>query len=360
MKVSNKSSERSLEIQRQQIKGLITDPQHTPIEEGLISTGTAGVWINPHADTEELLDLPCIQINREYRRRVNKMVRHFRKDLKDQKLFVVFRVTEHLSFEYHGESIDVEPGLYVANGNTRCESMRLGKISIPTSVVLMVYDIDDEQSYMNEYFAIDNEAATEKSADKIRGALKFLGMPLSSRKGSAGGFGSALNNAYPLDPKDTALEKVAYFRDEILMLDQAGIFNPTEKGLAKQHFYGACLLGAKLYGKPAVTALKYSQTLTQLSRLDFESLETNKAKWNGVTAIIYETVFNGRKNWVPEEFMGSTKFASVEPVFDFYLYCLEMAMTDKLLDNKKGFKPSNWKGYYEDAMAELREDGDEE
>jgi len=328
----------------------------TTLLSNLIETGTNGMYVNPNVITSELIALSHVPINREFKRRINKMAKHFKKGLKGQNIFVVFRVTENLEFNYHGETISVEPGLYIADGNTRFESMRTGKIDTPDSVTAFVFDILNEEEFMDEYFAIDNQAATENSTDKIRGAIQFFGMNMNSTKGKGGSFASALNFSYPGDPKDSVLEKVAFFKSELELLDECGIFNPTEKDIGKQHIFGACLMAAKLYGQPPASSLKLKGVLQQLSRLDFDSLITQKDKWNGVTAMIYQTCEPHRKKWVPEEYMGSTKFASVEPCYDFYLYCLEMAMTDKLLDKTKGFKPSNWKGYYEETLDQIKND----
>ena len=315
-----------------------------------IPTAIKNLSIIPNMDVDDLKLMPPVAINRDFKRRVAKQTPNFLKDLIGQKVFTVFKVTDNLDFSFHGEKIEVTPGWYIADGNTRLEAYRQGKIKLPKQVIAQIITINDSESYMQEYFAIDNAAATENSSDLVRSAIAFLGLNLDSTVAKGGNFASALKNAYPLDKKHSVLEKVAFFKKELELLDECNIFNPSEGTLKHQHFYGAMLLAAKLYGTPPQSALKFKNVLQQLSRLDSMDLNLSGDKWNGVTALMYQCSNPQGKEWIPLECQGKTNFASIEPSYDFYLYCIEMAMTDKMLNKHRGFKKANWEGYYQNSL----------
>jgi len=320
------------------------------ISDGAIETAIPGVRINPNASTFVLQSIPHIQINRDFVRRVKKMTPNFNKDLLGQKVFTVFNVTTQLTIDFYGESIVVEPGEYVADGNTRLECSRQGKIKLPFNVIVQIIDIDNSDAYLNEYFAIDNVDSSEISGDLIRGAVSGLDLQLDSTVGKGGNFASALKNAYPGDKKDTTLQKICFFRNEIELLDSCNIFNPTDNALKHQHFFGACLMAAKLYGQPETSRNKFKSVLTDLGKLDSMSMRLDGKKWNGVTALIFQCANPAKKQWIPVEAQSKTNYASVQPSYDFYLYCIEMAMTNKMLDKHKGFKRSNWEGRYTEVL----------
>lgn len=324
----------------------VTQNQTTNVPNSLLGnllpTAVNGVHINPNCLTSELLKLPHIAINRDFRRRLNKMLRPFTKALKGQQIFVTFRIQETLEFDLAGETIVVEPGIYIADGNTRLESMRVGNIPTPNAVIAFVFDIQGEEEYLDEYYAIDNSAATEVSADKIRGAISFLNLNVKSRVAVNGSFSWALKNAFPHDPSTGVLEKVAYFKNEIEFLDQCGIFDPVEKGLKTQNFYMACLMMAKQYSRPPSSQAALKNVFQSLARLDFDDLMTHKDKWNGVTALIYQVCRPEKRNWYDPKHAGSTKFDATVPVVSFFIYCMQNQMQDRLLDKGKGFKPTNW------------------
>lgn len=308
----------------------------------LLPTAVPGVYINPNCLTSELLKLKHIGINRDFRRRLKKMLIPFTKALKGQQIFVIFRVTETLEFELGGETIVVRPGLYVADGNTRLESMRKNTIPTPDSVISFVFDINEKDEYLEEYYAIDNSAATEVSADKIRGAISFLNLDVKSRIAVNGSFGWALKNSFPHDSKEGVLEKVAYFKNEIEFLDQCGIFDTVEKTLKTQNFYMACLMMAKQYSKPPASRAALQSVLESLARLDFDELMINKDKWNGVTALIYQVCRPEKRQWYDPKHVGSTKFDATIPVVSFFIYCIQNQMQGKLLNKETGYKPTHW------------------
>lgn len=312
------------------------------LEGLLIPTCVPGVYINPNCLTEDLKNLPHIGINRDYRRRLRKMLKPFSKGLKGQQIFVVFRVSQVLEFDIGGETITVQPGLYTADGNTRLESMRVGNIPTPDSVICFVFDIHDEEAYLDEYYAIDNSQAAEVTADKIRGAVSFLNLDVNSKVAVNGNFSWALQKAFPHDAKEGVLEKVAFFKSEIEFLDECGIFMPTEKQLGTQNFYMACLIAAKFYSQPPASKSSLKKVFESLARLDFDELITHQSKWNGVTALIYQVCRPERRQWYDPKHGSSTKYDATVPVVSFFLYCIQLQMQNKMLDKTKGFKPAHW------------------
>jgi hypothetical protein len=323
-----------------------------------ISSGIPDVSYNHSVDMEHIALQGAIEINREYKKRVAKMNKHFAKNVRGIHEFTYFNVKLDLDVPVGSEIVTVPAGLKLADGNTRAESYRLAKANNFSNggyhpehpVSVRIIDIYTAKQYLEEYYSIDNSAATETSPDILKGALGFLKLNLISSKAQAGTWGSALKAAYPGDPRDVPLWKVQYFHKELELLDQCGIFEPNANALQKgrAHLICASLLLAKLHSASTSnqTRVKLIKTLESLSRLDFTDLVTNDKKWNGVTALIYQVGTSGSaqdKNWIPAEYFGSTKGKSWDPVVGFYLHCLEKQMSDKLTNHTSGFRPTLWK-----------------
>ena len=314
-----------------------------------MKTDVPNVLINPKTKLEWLLNIPKVPNNRPVESRVNRMNKHFVKNVKSIHNFTVFWVKNDLTVKINGEDILVETGWYVADGNTRILSNK--QLNDPNhkstvgynpkhNVITKIVEIETAKLFLEEYYSIDNSAATENNGDLIRGAMGMLGIKMVSKKGKAGTFGSAINNAYPGDNTSPILDKVAYFRKELLLLDQCGVFNTTEVDLQTQHFICAALMSAKLYSEPSSQRDRLIVLLKDISRMDFDNLKTNKDKWNGMTYLIYQAVKpNKHVNIYDVEYHRSTKFASWNPVVGFMLWCIENYMNDKLIA-KKGVRPS--------------------
>jgi len=330
------------------------------IMKNAIETGVPNVSINLNTNIQDILLLPEIPCQREHTRRVKKMNAHFVKDVKSIHTFTLFDVVTDMEINTNSsdkkDTIKVDEGLYVGDGNTRCESMRQvldGKNTIgynPTHpVISKIIKIETPKQMLEEYYSHDSVDATEITPDKIRGASKMLGLRMSTKIGMNGGYASALKNAYPGDIKDSILEKMSYFRKEIQILEDTGIFYPTTSDLRQQHFYGACLIAAKRYSEPTENKSKIEDIFTRLSQQNPLKLKKQDEKWNGMTALIHQ-LENGdssgstNKKWYDIEYHKTTKYASTAPVISFILYCLELEMTDRKLDNSSGFKTSNWFG----------------
>lgn len=321
----------------------------------VIPTAYPRCWIKPKEDFEKVLNLPENPTQRHTALREPKMSEIFAtKDTAAIHHFTVFNVVNHLVLNFNGEKIDVPVGEYNGNGNTRCLSNKMlvsgvrdkGYTPPKDGVVILGVDIFTKEQLLEEYFGTDSTTASETSAHKIQGAIHKLGLNVKSSTAIKGTFASALNHAYPGDNKDIPLQKVAYFKNEIEMLDECGIFNPNEDDLANQGFYCSALIAAKMYSKPESSNNKIKEILKSLSRLDIDSLKTADKKWGGVTFIISQMVRpNEKGDWYPMEHHKSTKFASWTHHQGFLLYCFELAMTDKKVDKKKGIRPAvQWLG----------------
>ena len=319
------------------------------LQKDAIETGVPNVSINPKTKLEWLHVLSAVPSNRPVDKRVKKMNKHFVKDVKSIHNFTVFWVLDDLIVKINNEEVLIKAGWYVADGNTRLLSNK--QLNNPDhkstqgynpnhDVITKIVKIKTEKQFLEEYYSIDNSAATENNGDLIRGAMGLLGIDMTSKRGKAGTFGSAISTAYPGDNKSTVLDKVAYFRKELQLLDICGIFNTTEDDLQTQHFICASLMSAKMYSEPSEQRDRLVGLLKDISRMDFDNLKTSKDKWNGMTYLIYQAVKpNKHVNIYDEQFHKSTKFASWNPVVGFMLYCIDNHMNDKLIA-KKGVRPS--------------------
>ena len=322
---------------------------HTLIKNA-VETAVPNVSINPKTDFEILKKLKMIPVNRPVDKRVKKMNQHFVKDVKSIHNFTVFWIKNDIVVELNGEEFLIKAGWYVADGNTRILSNKqLNDDTHPSTtgynpkhdVITKIVSIETPKQFLEEYYSIDNAAATENSGDQYRGGMSLLDIQLNSTRGKAGAFGSAIINAYPGDRKASRIERLAYFRKELILIDKCGVFQPQEDDLATQHFVCAALMTAKLYSEPSSQRDKMVKLLTDISRQEFDNLKTNKDRWNGMTYLVYQSVQPNKhvKNIYDAEYHKSTKFASWSPVVGFMLYCIENHMNDKFI-SKKGVKPS--------------------
>jgi len=319
------------------------------LQKYAVETAVPNVSINPKTKFEWLLDIPKVPNNRPVDKRVKKMNQHFVKNVKSIHNFTVFWVKKDIVVDINGEQILIKEGLYVADGNTRILSNKqLNDDTHPATtgynpkhdVITKIVNIETPKQFLEEYYSIDNAAATENNGDLIRGAMGLLGIEMVSKRGKAGTFGSAINNAFPGDNTSPILDKVAYFRKELTLLDECGIFTPTQDDLTTQHFICAALMSAKLYSEPSSQRDRLVGLLKDISRMDFDSLKTNKDKWNGMTYLIYQSVLPNKHVKIYDiEYHKSTKFASWNPVVGFMLWCIDNYMNNKLIA-KKGVRPS--------------------
>jgi hypothetical protein len=323
----------------------------TNILGGAFETAVPNVSINPQVDINDIIALPEVPCQREHERRVSKMGKHFQKDTSSKHTFTVFNITKNFKAEISDQTVTVKKGCYLADGNTRVSSLKQKKgYDTKHPVITHIVDVSSEKQMFDEYYSIDSSSATETSPDKIRGAIKMLKLKLTSQRALSGAYASALNYAYPDSNENKARVKVAYFKDELELLDKCGIFEPTTTELIQQHFFCMCLIVSKLYSEPGEVKIKLEETLKSLARLDVDVLKTESQKWSGVTALIHQAVRPNEKfNAYDPEFHKASKYASFDPVLSFMLYCFEMQMNDKTIDKVRGFKPSSWKNKFENT-----------
>jgi hypothetical protein len=363
MSITQKDIENDVnkDIESNTLMELLANQQTTDAKRWLknirYETGVEGLYMYPKYPSVDLLDptyIPTIQINREFETRVNKQLANFKKETKGSKVFTLITVTEKFTLTYYNETVVVEPGTYLADGNTRRQAHKLGKIEFEDYLPVIEIVLDNQTDYTQEYEGIDNLSSAEINREKIKGAMNTMGLDLTSTVAKGGNIASALNNAYPNDKRDGVWNKVGFFKREIELLDRCDVFQPADDLLKHQHFYGACLMAAKLYSQPGTTALKFEQVLTQLTALDSETMITAGDKWNGITALLFQLSRPDVRDWIPVEHLRKTNFASVQPSYNFYLYCFELAMSNKMLHRKRGFKQSNWANHYADTLESIK------
>ena len=331
-----------------------------------IETGVPNMSILTKVNVKSILTLPEIPCQRDHNIRVRKMNKIFVKDTKMMHQFVVFNVVKNMTIDFNGEKVKIKADLYLADGNTRAESKRrkdsnniefkrfIDGYDPKHDVVVAIIDINEPDDLLREYFGIDNQAATESSSDKMRGAIKTLGMNLISNKAKSGGFGTAMNAAYPGDSKLEPIVKLSYFRNEIILLDKANLWMTSETELQTQHFYCASFIAAKIYTTNGFEQReKFLHVMKNLTSLDKYKVKRDTPKWSGVTALIHQLTDHTDKEWYPIHEHKRTGLSSWKPVIGFLLYCIELAMLDKHIDHVKGFKPSNWENHYSDARNNM-------
>ena len=132
------------------------------------------------------------------------------------------------------------------------------------------------------------------------------------------------------------------------------MFSPEDKDLSFQAMYAMSLIVAKLYGTPEKSKERMISGLQFLANAKQDDMQYGDQKWDGLTAICFEVFNPGKKNWIPLGDLGATKGSSQAPQLDFFLYCFEKYMMSQKIDKTKGFKPSIWKGKW-DEIANILE-----
>lgn len=284
-------------------------------------------------------------INRDEERRLPKV--SFLKDhnpTHDE--IALFVVRESITIKTkNGEEYDIEPGVYLGNGNTRRLWYEQNPNYTPKTenLTARVHEITNGDDYQLIYHCYDSDDAVEKSAEKIQGALNLMKVNVNSTKARSGAFGSALSMAYG-DWKASAIDRVSNFKDEIELIDKHGIFDPVDKTLGFQTMIATALIAAKHWGQPDMTRERMISGLQFLANAKQDNMSYGDNKWDGLTAICYEVFNPGQKGWIPEGMIGSTKGVTQAPQLDFFLYCFEKYMLKQKLDKTKGFQRSNWEG----------------
>ena len=329
----------------------------------LIETGTPGVYVIPKFLTLDLLDPDVVrthQLQRDHRKRLKKMQKHFQKKLPSLYNLSLIRIEKEFSGTVNGETITVTPGVDMVDGHTRREDwiQSYGRgdedTCVPSHVNVIIYDVDNFKQYKDIYYSFDSTDASEKTNEKIVGACRALNLVLNSTTAKSGSFGSALDIAYPGDRKDDILTKVSYFHKEIVELDKLGLFNPADPELKFQCLMAAALQALKIYSEPDETRLRLEGGLLQLAQARKDTLSLDPTHWYGMDLIQYEYFMTPDKEWsIPKGMHRKTSFSSINPQMDFIWYCFEMYMTKSPVKKNRGMKSSSYKGYYEKATASV-------
>lgn len=299
-------------------------------------------------------------LDHEYQRdtdlRLKSMIKHFKENLPTLYTdLAMIIVTEEFDVVYNGITKTIMPGMYKANGHTRSLFWETHPELVPAHGVLVtVYDnINDANMFKSIYDCYDSKEAVDGAQNKIQSALRVLGMrdKVTSNVVRKGGFGTAVSIAYPGDPKDDIIEKISYFRDEILFLDNVGIFNANAPQMRFQTLYASFLMFAKMFltkDTASTNYVKLFDACRKISNIEKEDFISSDKKWDGITAMQYEIFNECEKGWIPEGMLRKTSYATLNNQMSFFLYCLiDLWMNDKRLDRTKGFKHSAWLQYKE-------------
>lgn len=297
--------------------------------------------------------LPTIPINRDEKRRIHKMRKILQNWLPTHDEIAIFRVTKDIEVTVEeGEKVPVPAGLYLGNGNTRREYYSQYPDEAPTTdLVATVYDVSSEKEFTKFYYSYDSTDSAESGAQKIQGAIRLLGMNVSSTVAKNGGFRSALDIAHP-NPKASVIEKVSYFKDEIQLLDRVGIFSHMDKDLKFQAMYAMCLMAAKYWNSPSDQYDRMVAGLQNLASAKPDEMNNGGDRWDGLHCIQVQ-YFTEMRNWVEKGFLRKTSFATIKPQMDFLLYCFELYMLKQKINKSKGFNCRPQDGLYDTIMEQL-------
>lgn len=312
-------------------------------------------------DIQDWIPVPDHAIQRDTDLRLKNMLNAFKLGLPTLYTdFAAIEVTKGFDVQLNGTKVHVAKGLKKVNGHTRSLFWEKNPSYIPDhGIIVNIYEnVEDFATFEAIYNCYDSKLSVDNANNKIQGALRILGMrdKITSNVVRKGNFGSALSIAYPGDPKDDVIEKVSYFREEILFLDKLGVFNTNATQLRFQTLYASFLMFAKMFltkDTGSDNYIKLFDACRKVGIMTKEDFISSDKKWDGVTAMLYEIFNECEKGWIPEGMLRKTSYATVPPQCSFFLYCLiELWMNDKRLDRTKGFRHSAWLQYKEDADSE--------
>jgi hypothetical protein len=297
--------------------------------------------------------LPTIPINRDERRRIPKMRKILQNWIPMHDEIAIFRVLRDIEVTVEAdETVNVSAGLYLGNGNTRRAYYNAYPDEAPdTDLVATVYDVSTEKEFTKFYYSYDSTDSAESGAQKIQGAIRLLGMNVSSTVAKNGGFRSALDIAHP-NPKASVIEKVSFFKEEIQLLDRVGIFSHMDKDLKFQANYAMCLMAAKYWSSPSDQYDRMVAGLQSLAGAKADELNLSGDRWDGLTCIEVQYLTN-MKNWIERGYLRKTSFSTVKPQLDFLLYCFELYMTKTKINKSKGFNSRPQDGIYDTILDQL-------
>lgn len=121
----------------------------------------------------------------------------FQRDTQRHADFVVNR-TLHEPFQKHMTVVAVvlDGVMYKSDGHTRSLLWQQGRLPAPAIVIVEIWDAETIEDVEKLYKSIDNAASAEKGSDRAFTARKKHGINVISKKLVAGGYLSALKQAY--------------------------------------------------------------------------------------------------------------------------------------------------------------------
>lgn len=324
---------------------------------------------------DEWMDFPTVPINREVTHRVNnvKWVQAIDKQTPSVMKIALVYVDKDINVQKatnfaEFEEVVVKKGYYILDGNTRKHYYITSPDKKPTCKFLIEMYVATSEKELDElYYSYDNQGAVETNAHKLSGAFRLFNLQFKAPKLQKGGIITALNIAYPDKDETDLFKKVAYFKDELLLMDKLNVFDPAVKTITNfQAFWASCLMIAKQY-QDTIYMQQVSDAFTRFGRTDKSVIGKQVADgtsdgFDGVTAIWNLCLnFAGNPNvykvWTQsngETFEGtlkSTKHASVVPQMDILLDFL-----DRYIKGKKPIKNQpNSEGTYKFIQKELFE-----
>jgi hypothetical protein len=324
---------------------------------------------------DEWMVFPTIPINREVTHRVNNVrwVQAIDKQTPSVMKIALVYVDKDINVQKatnfaEVEEVVVQKGYYILDGNTRKHYYITSPDKKPTCDFLIeMYVARSERELDELYYSYDNQGAVETNAHKLSGAFRLFNLQFKAPRLQKGGIITALNIAYPDKDETDLFKKVAYFKDELLLMDKLNVFDPAVKTITNfQAFWASCLMMAKQY-EDTIYMQQVSDALTRFGRTDKgvigkQVTEGTSNGFDGVTAI-WNLCLNYAGNpeihkiWKQpngETFEGtlkSTKHASVVPQMDIILDFL-----DRYIKGKKPIKNQpDCEGTYKFIQKELFE-----
>jgi len=305
-------------------------------KDSMIELDQPGKYLIPKMLLQDFLALGDHAIERPYHKRLRKMKKHFEKNLKTLTDVSAMVATCDMGGLFQGNPVEVsayQESKVDAHTRALDWKQKLAKgEAVPEFVSCTVYYVDSFDEYCNIYYSFDSADSAEKTAEKIAGTFDVLGINVTSNVARSGNFATALNTAYPGDPDDAILNKVAYFKKEIELLDETKVFGSK---VGCQPVYAACLQQGKIHSTPVKSLARITSFFTQLGQFKKPSSTTSDTgKFYGPDLLAYVYLMQDKHDNEGQEhkckvnpaFLKKTSYLSLPPQLDFISYCFDIFM----------------------------------
>jgi len=332
-------------------------------KDQMVELDQPGKFLIPKMETQDFIDLQDHRIQRPYKKRLRKMKEHFDKNLKTLTDVSMSVATQAFAGVFNDNTISLEKDEETkTDAHTRAENWKMlaaKGLPIPEFVSCTVYMISSFEEYCNIYYSFDSSASVEKPNEKIAGTYDALNISVNSSIAKSGTYATALNEAYPGDPNDDIISKVSYFKDEIQLLDEQGVFG-CKSGC--QAVYAVALAQAKLNSIPISDRSRLTTGLHDLSNYKSPGKTLNDiGKFYGMDLCAY--VYLGQdKNEnegslhhckVDPTILKKTNFHAMVPQLDFVTYCFDIYMTKTPKAHAGGVKRPGFKHRWDNSQTAL-------